>query len=52
MIAQILQWLFLICRQQTLRGLTLTSTVGVFSSEDSEKIDLLAELQAAAVLEG
>ncbi|KAK2874663.1 hypothetical protein Q8A67_021816 [Cirrhinus molitorella] len=32
-------------------GFTSTSAVGVSSSEDSEKIDLLAELQAAALLE-
>lgn len=33
-------------------GFTSSSSVGVSSSEESEKIDLLAELQAAAVLEG
>ncbi|KAL0180599.1 hypothetical protein M9458_023005, partial [Cirrhinus mrigala] len=32
-------------------GFTSTSAVGVSPSEDSKKIDLLAELQAAALLE-
>ncbi|KAK2903348.1 hypothetical protein Q8A67_008061 [Cirrhinus molitorella] len=36
---------------ETSGGFTSTSTVGVSSSEESEKIDLLAELQAAALLE-
>ncbi|KAL1268352.1 hypothetical protein QQF64_033715 [Cirrhinus molitorella] len=36
---------------QTSGGYTSTSAVDVSSSEESEKIDLLAELQAAAVLE-
>ncbi|KAK2870192.1 hypothetical protein Q8A67_024584 [Cirrhinus molitorella] len=36
---------------ETSGGFTSTSAVGVSSSEESEKIDLLAELQAAALLE-
>ncbi|KAK2874661.1 hypothetical protein Q8A67_021814 [Cirrhinus molitorella] len=36
---------------ETSGGFTSTSTVGVSSPEESEKIDLLTELQAAALLE-
>ncbi|RXN12670.1 hypothetical protein ROHU_029471 [Labeo rohita] len=37
---------------KTNRGCTSTSAVSVSSSEESEKINLLAKLQAAAILEG